>query len=913
MRRVAGFLLVTSLLMAVSGRADAAPPDLVVGIWPQNLAQVGAIQTASGISIPYFRGRMRDGQFDTKLAPPDDLAASAAGYSIGMNIQPKTGSGAMRTGILYTDISAQIEAASGPYYDKLVSMANEVLALPTYGVVPNYLEFHSEANIQAAPGVPSPHPYSGTGPEYQQCYALIHQLFDSLGVTNKIYWQIVLTHSAYIGLQGGPQNWYPNDPSLYDLVGADAYYQSPGWLSPSSAFDDAFAWAQAQGKPVWIDETGADEGGSSGSATAKAEWLGALGSYLEAHRRSLAGVVFSHSSDDGNWFLDSVLGGGRADPNYTGISWTGWVTAVTELVAFVPVRTLSVVMDGTGGGAVASSPPGIDCGTTCTADYPDDTGVTLSASPSEGSIFTGWSGAGCSGPAVTCDVTMGDAENVTATFTLQRHTLTITTSGTGTGLVMSDAGGIACGATCSADYDHGTPVVLSAIPDEHVTFIGWSGGGCSGTDDCTVTMGGATSVNAEFDVDVALLTVTELGNGDGTVTDQGGGIDCPGVCRASYPQGSAVTLTADAGPHSTFTGWSGGGCSGTADCTVTLDAATSVSAEFDLVQHVLTLATEGNASGQVTSDDVGALDCPGVCDASYVHGTAVVLTTHAGPNAVFIGWGGECAGTGTTCDLTMDAARDATATFALVRHTLTVTEAGTGTGLVKSDLSGITCPGTCAHDYDHGTVVVLTATSTGGSTFAGWSGGGCAGTGTCPVTLAAATAVTASFNPPVLTTTLKDSDPAIAYDDWLNVADATANGGFYRIASAKNDTATWISPAATSITWVTRTGPAQGQASVTIDGKAKGVVDLYASVQASFSKVYAGLANKAHTVIIKVLHTKNPASSNYSVRLDAFVVGASPRRSPIRRSSTTRGRAPRRRWPPMARIAHRRPARPPSR
>ena len=226
MRRVAGFLLVASFLISVSSPARAAP-DLVIGLWPQTLAQSTAIQAASGISIPYFRGRMRDGQFDTQLAPPDDRAAAAAGYSIGMNIQPKTGSGATRTGILYTDISAQIEAASGPYYDKLVSMADEVLALPTYGVVPNYIEFHSEANIQAAPNVASAHPYSGTGPEYQQCYALIHQLFDSLGVTDKIYWQIVLTRSAYIGLQGGPQNWYPSDPSLYDLVGVDAYYQSP--------------------------------------------------------------------------------------------------------------------------------------------------------------------------------------------------------------------------------------------------------------------------------------------------------------------------------------------------------------------------------------------------------------------------------------------------------------------------------------------------------------------------------------------------------------------------------------------------------------------------------------------------------------------------------------------------------------
>ena len=122
--------------------------------------------------------------------------------------------------------------------------------------------------------------------------------------------------------------------------------------------------------------------------------------------------------------------------------------------------------------------------------------------------------------------------------------------------------------------------------------------------------------------------------------------------------------------------------------------------------------------------------------------------------------------------------------------------------------------------------------------------------------------------------TLKDNDPAVAYNGWFGVADAAANGGFYRMSNVKNDKATWKSPATTSITWVTRTGPDQGKASVTIDGVNKGTVDLYAASPATLNQVYSGLSNAAHTVVIKVLHTKNTASSNYNVRLDAFVVGA---------------------------------------
>ena len=92
---------------------------LVVGIWPQSYTQFLEIESASWVSLPYYRGRQRDGQFDSLLVPPDAAAAAAAGYSIGMNIQPKTGSGQNRTGIAYTDITAQLRAGSGPYYDTL--------------------------------------------------------------------------------------------------------------------------------------------------------------------------------------------------------------------------------------------------------------------------------------------------------------------------------------------------------------------------------------------------------------------------------------------------------------------------------------------------------------------------------------------------------------------------------------------------------------------------------------------------------------------------------------------------------------------------------------------------------------------------------------------------------------------------
>jgi len=78
---------------------------------------------------------------------------------------------------------------------------------------------------------------------------------------------------------------------------------------------------------------------------------------------------------------------------------------------------------------------------------------------------------------------------------------------------------------------------------------------------------------------------------------------------------------------------------------------------------------------------------------------------------------------------------------------LTATKAGAGSGSITSSPSGFDCGTICAFTFAQGTTVTLTAAADANSVFAGWSGGGCSGTGTCTVALSADTTVTASFVP----------------------------------------------------------------------------------------------------------------------------------------------------------------------
>ena len=278
------------------------------------------------------------------------------------------------------------------------------------------------------------------------------------------------------------------------------------------------------------------------------------------------------------------------------------------------------------------------------------------------------------------------------------------------------------------------------------------------------------------------LSVTNAGTGGGTVTSSPAGINCGATCVANFTSGTSVTLSAVASSGSVFAGWSGGGCSGTGGCTVSMTAATSVTATFTALtvfnvvisgaQEVPPNAISASGSGTATVNPVAntitysfsVTGLSGAIAGAHFHGPAArgvdggvkidigsnpfsgTVNYNQSDEADILGglWyvnyhtasfpGGEVRGQ-------LDNG-GGTATFAL-----TVNTADGGAGTITSSPAGINCGSTCVASFNSGTSVTLSAVAATGSTFAGWSGAGCSGTGTCTVTMTAAATVTASFLP----------------------------------------------------------------------------------------------------------------------------------------------------------------------
>ncbi|PKN78414.1 MAG: hypothetical protein CVU51_15695 [Deltaproteobacteria bacterium HGW-Deltaproteobacteria-1] len=190
----------------------------------------------------------------------------------------------------------------------------------------------------------------------------------------------------------------------------------------------------------------------------------------------------------------------------------------------------------------------------------------------------------------------------------------------------------------------------------------------------TRPQGGAWDIGAyEYLPAQSTLFVTSV---NGTVTSNPSGINCGSTCYANFDAEASVTLTALPKSGYTFTGWSGGGCSGTGTCTVNMASAQVVTANYAVTPvtpiaiptaaYYLAVSKTIVGAGTITASD-NTINCGSTCKANYASGKTVSLGVSVNSGYKFSRWTGACKGQGATCTVSMTASRNTKAYFAEIK------------------------------------------------------------------------------------------------------------------------------------------------------------------------------------------------------------------------------------------------------
>ncbi|HPS02225.1 MAG TPA: InlB B-repeat-containing protein, partial [Candidatus Sumerlaeota bacterium] len=321
---------------------------------------------------------------------------------------------------------------------------------------------------------------------------------------------------------------------------------------------------------------------------------------------------------------DSVFGG-----------WTGDVPTTQALVNPILVtmdstKTITARFDPDGfcdlvvlaeNGTVNVSPDG--------TTFPRGTTVTLTATPTPGYRFTGWSGS-ATGTLNPLTINMNTNKTIRANFALDEYVLNL----------ESENGTIEV-SPLQATYARGTTVTLTAVPNEGFHFTEWSGSIADTVSPIQVVMDSNKTIRAHFVGNDYSLTIQAQ---NGTVDVQPN--------QPAYPHGTTVTLTATPATGYHFIGWTGSAASVVNPLILTMDSNKTLTANFAPNEYTLTTqAVNGSVAVQPNQT-------------TYLYGTTVTLTAQPADGYRFVEWSGSTTGTLNPLVLIMDSNKSLTAHFA---------------------------------------------------------------------------------------------------------------------------------------------------------------------------------------------------------------------------------------------------------
>lgn len=352
----------------------------------------------------------------------------------------------------------------------------------------------------------------------------------------------------------------------------------------------------------------------------------------------------------------------------------------------------------------------------------------------------------------------------TITFTMPDNDVAITVVGSSAAAAKLTASvRPAEGGSITADpyaddgnYAVGTPVELTAMPNEHYYFSSWTvdGESAGAGNPLQLTMDADKSVVANF-VAIPQKTLSVLAEGPGSV----GGTEA-----GEYDEGTSVTLTATANTDCDFIGWTTNG----------VPAGSEAELSFELWSDVAVVATfqaKPRYSVTVPKSDFGSvtIQTTAVKDAEgkYAKGSELTFTPKPKSGLLFAGWivNDEPAGTDNPLTITLE---DDLTVQAIFGYRLTMNILGGG--MVQGATNG--------QVIEANTAVTLTAVPNEDGAFLNWAGAVSGTAVSVSVTMDGAKSITAYF---------KDGTTGRCYFEggWSNTVKTAKGGTEYVVAYTK--------------------------------------------------------------------------------------------------------------------------------
>ena len=385
------------------------------------------------------------------------------------------------------------------------------------------------------------------------------------------------------------------------------------------------------------------------------------------------------------WPVDLI-----ATPNegYTFVNWTegGIEVSTNPFYTFPATRSRMLVANFSLPYTISASVSPENSGSvTGTGEFNHGSSVTLTATANEGYTFVNW--------------TEGNAEVSTEavyTFTATRNRTLVANFSlpyTISASVNPENSGSITGA---GEYNHGTLVTLTATANEGYTFVNWTEGGVEVSTDAayTFTANRNRTLVANFSINRYTINADVNPENSGSVTGTG-----------EFDYGTSVTLTATATEGYNFVNWTEGDTEVSTDdaYTFTVTQDRTLVANFSLNSYTISASVNPENSGSITGTG------------EYDHGTSVTLTATANEGYTFLNWTEGDTEVSTDASYTFIATENRTlmANFSVHSYTISASVNPEGAGTISG-----------TGEYDHGTLVTLTAIANEGYTFVNWTEGG---------------------------------------------------------------------------------------------------------------------------------------------------------------------------------------------